>query len=170
MAAKFVPISGPIVGTSVYVNNEIVARDVAITFPEVTPVAVEVQATGTLSLPCWQLIENMEMAITKIGVDMGLRSLITPKALSVEVRWVHTVTDANSVTKNVGCKAFLTILPAVLPGIALTVGETSENECTSTAVRYQLFVDGVEMWLIDKITGQVRIGGVDYGAGVGNLL
>ena len=34
---------------------------------------------GTMSLPIWQLIENMELAITKIGVDKGLRSMITPE-------------------------------------------------------------------------------------------
>lgn len=170
MAAKFVPISGPIVGTSIYVNNAIVARDTAVTFPEVTPVMVDVQATGTLSLPCWQLIENMESSITKIGVDLGLRSMLKPEPLNYEVRWVQTVTDANSVTKNVGCKAFMRIIPAIIPGIGLTVGEASENECTGTVVRYQVFVDGVEMWLIDKLTGQVRIGGTDYGAGVGSLL
>ena len=170
MAAKFVPISGPIVGTSVYVNNAIVARDVAITLPEITPAMVDVQATGALSLPVWQLIENMESSITKIGVDLGLRSMLKPEPLNYEIRWVQTVTDANSVTKNVGCKAFLRLIPAVIPGIGLTVGETAENECTGTVVRYQLYVDGAEMWLIDKLTGQVRIGGTDYGAGVGSLL
>ena len=50
------------------------------------------------------------------------------------------------------------------------MGETAENECTGTVVRYQLFVDGAEMWLIDKLTGQVRIAGPDYGAGVGSML
>lgn len=170
MAAPFVPISGPIVGTSIYVENSIVARDTALTLPEVAAVMVDVNATGTLSLPCWQLIDNMEASITKIGVDLGLRSLLVPEPRNLEVRWAQTVTDANVTTKNVGCKAFMRAIPSVLPGIGLTVGEQSENECTLTVVRYQLYVDGAEMWLIDKLTGQVRIAGTDYGAGVSSLL
>lgn len=167
---KFVPISGPIVGTSMYVDNKIVARDCARTFPEVTPVLVDVPATGTISLPCWQLIENMESAVTKIGIDQGLRDLVTPKPMTWETRWVQTVTDANSVTKAVGCKTFERVIPIVIPGLALTVGEQSENEIRGTTVRYQCFVDGVEMWLIDKLAGIVRIAGVDYAAGVNSLL
>lgn len=168
--ANFVPIAGPIVGTSVYVNNKIVARDCARTFPEVTPVLVDVPATGTISLPCWQLIENMESAVTKIGIDLGLRALVTPDPMTLETRWVQTVTDANSVTKTVGCKSFERVIPVVLPGLALTVGEQSENEIRGTTVRYQVFVDGVEMWCIDKIAGIVRIAGKDYAAGVNSLL
>lgn len=169
-SSKFVPLSGPIVGTSMYVNNKIVARDCARTFPEVTPVVVDVPSTGTLSLPCWQLIENMETAVTKIGVDMGFRDLVTPEPMTWETRWVQTVTDANSITKNVGCKAYERVLPIVIPGISLTVGEQSENEIRGTVTRFQLFVDGVEMFLIDKIAGIVRIAGKDYAAGVSSML
>lgn len=62
------------VANTAYVDNTLVARDVAITLPEVTPQTSDTQAMGTLSLPIWQLLENMELAITKIGLDLGLRS------------------------------------------------------------------------------------------------
>ena len=39
--AKFVNICGPVVGTTVYSNGTLVARDTAITLPEVTPVTAD---------------------------------------------------------------------------------------------------------------------------------
>lgn len=169
MAGKFMNICGPITVDTVYVNNTLAARDVAITLPEVTATAVDVQAMGTLSLPIWSMLDNMELAITKIGIDMGLRDMITPEAQNYEARFVQTVTDANGNTTNVGCKAFIKGIANKIPGIAVTMGEASENEATVTVTRYQLMVDGQEMFLIDRLAGICRIGGKDY-ANVNNLL
>ena len=160
--SKFVNICGPVIGTTAYSEGKLVARDTAITLPEVTPLTADLQAMGTFSLPIWQLIENMETAITKIGVDLGLRALIKPDMKPLEFRWVQTVTDANGVTKNVGCKAFIKGIPNKIPGIGVTVGEASENECTIATTRYNLFVDGQEMFLVDRLAGVVRISGKNY--------
>ena len=167
--SKFMNICGPVVGTTAYSEGKLVARDTAITLPEVTPLTADLQAMGTFSLPIWQLIENMETAITKIGVDMGLSALIKPDMKPLEFRWVQTVTDANGVTTNVGCKAFIKGIPNKIPGIGVAVGEASENECTIATTRYNLFVDGQEMFLIDRMAGIVRIAGKDY-ADINSLL
>lgn len=159
----FVNICGPIVADTVYSDGKLVARDVAITLPEVVPITADLQAMGTMTMPIWQLLENMETAITKIGVDMGLRTLIKPDMKPLEIRFVQTVTDANGVTKNVGCKAFIKGIPNKIPGIGITVGEASEGETTLMTTRYGLFVDGEEMFLIDRLAGVNRIAGVDYG-------
>lgn len=160
--SKFVNICGPVIGTTVYASGKLVARDTAITLPEITPVTADLAAMGTFSLPIWQLVENLETAITKIGVDMGLRELITPDMKPLEFRWVQTVTDANGTTRNVGCKAFIKGIPNKIPGIGLTVGEASENETTIATTRYNLFVDGQEMFLVDRLAGIVRIAGKNY--------
>lgn len=166
---KFVNICGPVVGDTVYSENKLVARDVAITLPEITPMSADLQAMGTLSLPIWQLLEHMEAAITKIGVDEGLKSLIKPDMKPLEIRWVHTVTDANGTTRNVGCKAFLRGIPNKIPGIGLELGSASENEVTIGLTRYVLHVDGREMWYIDRLAGIIRIDGKDY-ADIGSML
>lgn len=160
--SKFVNIVGPVVASTVYSDGKLVARDTAITLPEITPVTADISAMGTLSLPIWQLLENMETAITKIGADSGLRELIKPKMKPLEFRWVQTVTNANGTTKNVGCKAFIKGIPNKIPGIGLAVGEASEAECTIATTRYNLFVDGKEIFLIDRLAGVVRIAGKDY--------
>ena len=167
--SKFVNICGPVIGVTAYANGKLVARDVAITLPEIVPVTADLQAMGTFSLPIWQLLEHMETAITKIGADMGLRDIIQPDMKPLEFRWAQTVTDANGTTKNVGCKAFIKGIPNKIPGISLTVGEASENECTIATTRYNLFVDGQEMLLVDRLAGVVRIAGKNY-ADINSLL
>ena len=166
----FVPINGPVVADTVYCDNKLVARDVSATLPEVTATTADVQALGTLSLPIWQLIENMETAITKIGVDLGFASLIKPDMKAIELRWVQTVTDANGNTKNVGCKAFIKGVPNKIPGVSLEIGSAIEGEVTLTTTRYNLFVDGKEICLIDKLSGICRINGKDYAGDIGSLL
>lgn len=165
MARTFMNLVGPVVGTTVYAEGNLVGRDVAITLPEVTPTTADVQAMGTLSLPIWQLIENMELSITKIGVDMGLRAMITPKPISLEIRWYHTVTDANGTTKEVGCKAFIYGIANKIPGYSVTPGEAGENECTFTLYNYRLVVDGVDYHNIGRFSGKLVIAGVDLSGG-----
>lgn len=166
----FVDIYGAIVANKVYVNNTLVAKDVEATLPEVTPVAADIEAMGTMSLPIWQRLDNMELTITKIGVDKGLRAMITPDTISLEMRFVQSVTDANGKTTQKGCKAFLKGIPSKIPGIALTVGEGSSNEATFTVTRYQLYVDGEELFLIDRLAGIVKVNGVDYMSATNSLL
>ena len=167
--SKFVNISGPVIGTTVYCNGKLVARDTTVTLPEVTPITADLQAMGTFSIPIWQLIENMESTINKIGADLGLRAIIKPDMKQLEFRWVQTITNANGVTKNVGCKAFIKGIPNKIPGIGVTVGEASENECTLATTRYNLFFDNQEILLIDRMAGIVRIGGKNY-ADVNSML
>lgn len=166
----FVPINGPVVADTVYCDNKLVARDVSATLPEVTAMTADVQAMGTLSLPIWQLVEHMETAITKIGVDLGFASLIQPDMKAIELRWAQTVTDANGNTKNVGCKAFIKGIPNKIPGVGLEIGATIEGEITLATTRYNLFVDGKEICLIDKLAGICRINGKDYAGDIGSML
>lgn len=166
----FVPINGPVVADTVYVDNKLVARDVSVTLPEVVPMTADLQAMGTLSLPIWQLLENMETAITKIGVDKGLASIIKPDMKALEMRWVQTVTDANGKTKNIGCKAFIKGIPNKIPGISLEVGSPIEGEITLTTTRYRLVADGKEICKIDKLAGVCKINGKDYAKSVNSML
>lgn len=162
MANTFVNINGPIVADTVRAEGNLVARDTKLTLPAVVPKTVDLSAMGTLTMPIWQLIENMEANITKIGIDLGLSSVLTPGLRSLEVRWVQTVTDADGQTRNVGCKAFLRGMVANLPEIGLEVGAVGEHGIPVMLTRYNLFVDGTEMWLIDRLAGKVRINGVEY--------
>lgn len=167
---KFVDIYGAIIANTVYADNRLVGRNVETTLPEVTPVTAEIQALGTMSMPIWQLIEDMEFTITKIGIDSGLRDLMKPQTVNLELRFVQNVTDENGLNTQKGCKAFLKGMSTKIPGLSGNVGEGSANEFTFSVMRYQLFVDGQELFLIDRFAGIVRIQGVDYTELMNSLL
>ena len=155
----FVNICGPVVADTAYSDGRLVARDTNLTLPEVVPMTADLAMMGTFSMPVWQLIEHMEAQISKIGVDKGLRSILTPGMKALEFRWVQTVTDVNGSTREMGCKAFLKGMIANLPEIAPEVGSATEHPCKIALVRYNLFADGQEMWLVDRLAGRVRIAG-----------
>lgn len=167
--AKFVNITGPIVADTVYVDKSLVARDVAFTLPEVTPMTTDLQVMGTMTYPIWQLLDNMETTITKIGVDSGLRRSIKPGMHQYEFRWVQVVTDATGNTKNVGCKAFIKGVPNKIPGIGMTIGESSENEITIMTTYFALYVNGKEFIKINRLAGICKIDGKDY-ANISSML
>ena len=65
---------------------------------------------------------------------------------------------------------FLYLRAKAATGIGVAVGSASEGEVTIMTTRYALFVDGEEMFLIDRLSSIVRIGGKDYAANIGSML
>ena len=157
--AAFVPKVGPVTGSTIYIDNQLKARDTSITLPEVTPTTADVNAMGTMSVPVWQLLENMEMTFTKIGVDLGFRDTLKLGVSAIEARFMQNIIDAQGNQKSVMCKAFCSGMLTSIPGIGVEVGSATENEITYSLTRYQLFVDGQEAILVDRLAGIVRIGG-----------
>lgn len=166
----FIDVRGPVMANTAYVNNQLVAHDVAFALPEITPMTADVQAMGSMSLPIWGLFEDMESTITKIGVDLGLAKLITPQPMTIEYRWVQSVTSADGSTREEGCKAFLRQTPKKIPGIGGEVGSSLEGEVTGAVTRYQLFVGGQELFLLDRTASIFRVNGVDYYSKIASLL
>ena len=104
----------------------------------------------------------MEASITKIGIDLGLRSLVKLTSKTIEIRWAQDVKLSDGSTKTEGCKAFLRCVSKGIPGLNVDPGNASENEIALAVSRYQLFVAGNEYWLIDQLNTIMRVGGVDY--------
>ena len=167
---KWLDLKGPILADTVYVDGKLVAKDVTVTLPGVTPVTADFRAMGTMTMPILGQIEAMEAAITKIGVDLGLRTLVTPESKTIEFRWAQDVKTSDGSTKTEGCKAFIRAMPKTIPGLSVDPGSASENELTFAVSRYQLFVDGAEFWLIDQLNQIMRIDGVDYCKTIRSLL
>ena len=137
-------LKGPILADTVYIDGKLVAKDVTITLPAVTPVTADFEAMGTYTAPMTGQIEAMEAAITKIGIDLGLRDLVKFESKTIEVRWAQDVKSSDGSTKTEGCKAFLRSVPKTIPGLSVDPGNPSENEITLAVSRYHLFVAGTE--------------------------
>lgn len=109
--AKWLDIKGPVVADTVYADSTLVAKDVAFTLPGIEFLTADVQAMGNMTVPLIGLLENMELSITKIGVDNGLRRMNRLKKQSFEFRWVQNVVKSDGSTATEGCKAFVRTMP-----------------------------------------------------------
>ena len=107
MANLWLDLKGPILADTVYIGGTIVAKDVTISLPAVTPVTADFKAMGTYTAPILGQIEAMEASITKIGIDLGLRNMMKLESKTIEIRWAQDVKQADGSTKTEGCKAFL---------------------------------------------------------------
>ena len=159
MANLWLDLKGPILADTVYVDGVLAAKDVTIALP---PVNLVTAAMGTYTAPLPGQIEAMEASITKIGIDLGLRSLVKLTSKTIEIRWAQDVKLSDGSTKTEGCKAFLRCVSKGIPGLSVDPGNASENEIALAVSRYQLFVAGNEYWLIDQLNTIMRVGGVDY--------
>ena len=170
MANLWLDLKGPILADTVYIGGTLVAKDVTISLPAVTPVTADFKAMGTYTAPILGQIEAMEASITKIGIDLGLRNMMKLESKTIEIRWAQDVKLSDGSTKTEGCKAFIRAMPKTIPGLSVDPGAASENELTFAVSRYQLFVAGNEYWLIDQLNQIMRIDGVDYCKTIRSLL
>lgn len=170
MPQLWLDLKGPIIADTVYDGGTLVAKDVTFTLPAVTPVTADFKAMGTHTMPIIGQLEAMEASITKIGIDLGLRSLVMLDSKTLEFRWAQDVKKSDGSSSVEGCKAFLRCASKGIPGLTGDPGNTSENELAYAVSRYQLFVAGTEYWLIDRLSQILRVGGVDYYKNIRSLL
>ena len=95
MANLWLDLKGPILADTVYIGGTLVAKDVTIALPAVTPVTADFKAMGTYTAPILGQIEAMEASITKIGIDLGLRNMMKLESKTIEIRWAQDVKQAD---------------------------------------------------------------------------
>ena len=167
---KWLDIKGPVVADTVYADNVLVAKDTSFTLPGLEFLTATVQAMGNMDVPLIGLLENMQLAITKIGLDMGLGRMNRLKKQNFEFRWVQNVVKADGSTSVEGCKAFVRTMPGAFPETGVEVGSASEQENTYNVTRMQIYANGVEVICVDRMSQILRIDGEDYMRKINNLL
>lgn len=161
--------NGPILASKVLVNGEEVAENVTITLPEVNFQTVEFKALGSMELPV-PLTDALQATINSVGLDKGLFKAMKLENQTYEFRFVQNVTKKSGEQFSMGCKAFLKAIPQNLPGGDLEVGSNFEGAINLAVTRYQLYVDGSEKILIDKLKNILKINGHDYAQRVTSLI
>lgn len=159
-----------VLADTMYVDKVKAAEDVSFELPSIALQTADVAAMGTLSLPIIGLLDDMTMTITKVGVDKGFGSMNKLKKMSVEFRWVQDKVNASGIVSHVGCKAFLNVIPKEIPAVSVEPGSSTELGTTYTVTRYQLYVDGSEVILVDRLNQILKINGTDYMADIKKLL
>jgi len=167
---SWLDIKGPVVADTVYADNTLVAKDTAFTLPGLEFMTADVQAMGNMTVPLIGLLENMELSITKIGIDMGLGRMNRLKKQNFEFRWVQNVVKSDGSTSVEGCKAFVRTMPGSFPETGVEVGSAPEHENTYNVTRMQIYANGVEILCVDRLSQILRINGEDYMGMITNLL
>ena len=168
--AKWLDIKGPVVADTVYADNELVAKDTAFTLPCIEFMTADVQAMGNMTVPLIGLLENMELSITKIGIDKGLGRMNRLKKQNFEFRWAQNVVKSDGSSGVEGCKAFVRTMPGAISEIGVEVANAPENENTYNVTRMQVYANGVEIMCVDRLSQILRVNGVDYMSKINNLL
>lgn len=168
--ASWLDIKGPVVADTVYDGGQLVAKDTAFTLPGIELLTADVQAMGNMSVPLIGLIENMELAITKIGMDKGLGRMNRLEKHNFEFRWVQNVVKSDGSETVEGCKAFVRTMPGASPEIAPEVGSAQEGENTYNVTRMQIYIGSYEYCCVDRLNQILRIDGKDYMTAIRNLL
>ena len=168
--AKWLDIKGPVTADTVYSHNVLVAKDTSFTLPGLEFMTADVQAMGNMSVPLIGLLENMELTVTKIGIDNGLGRMNRLEKQNLEFRWVQTVIKSDGSTSVEGCKAFVRTMPGSFPETGVEVGSAPEQENTYNVTRMQIYANGTEILCVDRLSQILRVNGVDYMKKINNLL
>lgn len=168
--ATWLDIKGPVVADTVYADGVLVAKDTAFTLPGIEFLTADVQAMGSMSVPLIGLLENMELAITKIGIDNGLGRMNKLNKQNFEFRWVQNVVKSDGSTSVEGCKAFVRTMPGAFPETGVEIGNAPEQENTYNVTRMQIYANGEEILCVDRLSQILRINGEDYMTQINNLL
>lgn len=168
--AKWLDIKGPVVADTVYADNVLVAKDTSFTLPGLEFMTADVQAMGNMTVPLIGLLENMELAITKIGIDNGLGRMNRLKKQNFEFRWVQNVVKSDGSTSVEGCKAFVRTMPGAISELGVEMASAPENENTYNVTRMQVYANGVEIMCVDRLSQILRVNGEDYMKQINNLL
>ena len=168
--ANNMDLKGPVMADTVYADKQLVAKDVSFTLPGLVFLTADVKAMGDMSVPLIGLLENMELAITKIGLDKGLSRMNRLEKQNFEFRWVQNVVKTDGSQKVEGCKALVRTLPGSTPEMGVEVGSASEHENTYNVTRMVIYVGGVEFLAVDRLNSILRVNGKDYMAQINKLL
>ena len=168
--SKWQDIKSAVVADTVYDGNTLVAKDTAFTLPGLEFMTADVQAMGNMTVPLIGLLENMELAITKIGQDKGLSRMSRLEKHNFEFRWVQNVVKSDGSMAVEGCKAFVRTMPGNIAETGIELGSAPEMENTYNVTRMQVYVGGEEVLCVDRLSQILRVDGKDYMSKINNLL
>lgn len=152
-------------------EQQLVARDVEVSLPELTYETLEATAMGKYELAQIHKFEPMEMTIHHIGIDEGLAAMLMAEMLELEIRWVEQVMIEDYSIQTIGCKAFVNAHPQVAtPKINVKTGDPLNMEIKYHVNGYKLVRDGVVLWDINRLSQKFIVNNVDYYAHLESMI
>ena len=160
---------GAVLATKVLCDDIVVAEDVTITLPDIEFVTAEQKALGTINIPT-PLTNAVELTITSVGIDNGLFNMLGLESKTFEIRFVKNLLNTSGDLEAVGYKVFAKGIPYTIPGGSVEPGASWSGDVKISLTRYQVYKDGIEYILIDKLKNICKINGTDYASDIKSLL
>lgn len=146
-----------------YIDKRLVAENVSVTLPSVEWLTQQIKGTGNIDVPLVGLTDALDANVTTDGTSTDTTNFIKPGVRKHEFRWVKKVVKTNGVSEDIGCKAFLNMASKNIPEIAVEPQEAGESSYDYSVFRYSYYENGKQIFLLDKLTGDCIINGVNYG-------
>lgn len=150
--------NGSTVGSTLWVDDELVAENADADFGDVEFETEEIDAFGKVTIPIYSRPGEIKPKFTLKETGSNLTKATAPGFHKYEYRWMDTTIAADGTTAPVEKKAFFMGYPIKMPGIAPEMGSRPENEIEVSATSYTLIVAGKEVWKIDKLGHYGKIG------------
>lgn len=151
-------------------NGKAIAKDVSVEFTLPAFARGEMQNSGTDETPLLMFDGVMEAKITGKGIDKSIVDIgapVTAKYKLVECQQINLVEGSPAVEQ---VEYVFKGKGAGPMSHSSSVGEGSDAEYTVVLSRYEEYLNGEEMVLIDRDAGICRIGGIDYFAAKNAML
>lgn len=147
-------------------DNKDVADAVKCTLPELKWLTTALSGAGiggNIDIPLQGLAEamNFQVDLRDVGADSaGL--LQVPGTRSLELRFNRDRFDSQGQIVKAGTKIFLLGMNTGLSPGSIQRASVMESSVTFSVFRYRWVEDGRELFLIDQLNQQYKVGGVDY--------
>lgn len=160
-----------VVADTWYENKKLAGENVNITLPSIEWMTQQIKtAGGNVDIPLTGLTDALTCNVSGDGVNSKMKKAITPGLNQHEFRWVKTIVKKDGSVTNIGCKAFLKMMSLNIPEVGVEPEEAQESSYDYSVIRYHLYEDGKEVFLIDKLNGTCRINGKEYNTKQKNYL
>lgn len=167
--AEFLPITDPITGTSVRVNETLVSKYGKIVLPSYIRKTVTYDSIG-LELPIPGARDVSNLQIQHLGEDEYLAIMSESGLLEVEVRFTQNKVDVSGKMKTVGGVCYVRGYSKGMPESNLEVTSSTDNTVEIIPVACKKVVDGKVTMSFDIMAGVAGIGDKDERSEIESLI
>ena len=148
-----------------FCDGVVIDEYVSVELPELSLATHEVSGAGvmgTLDVPSRTQIEGMELGVSTSGMGAGRARLMTPGQHRLEFRATQEVYTPENGVQVEGLKIFVTGVLKSGGGGTLESASGVESDATFEVLRYEEYVNGEEMLIVDKVNIIYRVLGADH--------
>lgn len=156
---------GSVVASKLRDGDKLIGEHVAVELPEISMSTQDFKGAGimgTMNLPTTGQIDSMECKVSRRGLSANAVELERPGTHKLSLTFSQDYLTSAGETVPKGSKINVLGTYKSSGGGSVEDGEPYESDVTYEVLRYEIYIDGKEILLIDKRARIHRVNGVDY--------